>query len=258
MGMVRKLLICALLVTIAGKLEAQYMRKMLKVKVAEAALSSGFGLYDNPVWGVGPNMHYMIGVGRNAQKFKIGVGIREFSYFAKRREFETSNQDFVALMKNGPDSVYIEKLQSNLVNGYIALRYNIKRGIDFGANIDVGGITFGGTKKGQFHSYELSKGQKLPVTLKPFGYNLNTFGQDGTYGTTFSEIYFQFKAGNIMSYRVSVNKFLNEVETLTYVTGNGYRFRNNGYTIMGSLVWNIRHHQTSRDQQNFYKKARTR
>ncbi len=258
MGMVRKLLICSIILMATLNADAQNMRKMLKVKVAEAALTSGFGLYDNPVWGVGANMHYMLGVGRNEQKFKIGIGIREFSYFAKNREFETSNQDYLALLKNGTDSVFVPKMKSNFVNGYIALRYKIKRGIDFGANIDVGGITFGGTKKGEFHSYELTLGQRTPVNLKPFGYNLNAFGQKGTWGTSFTELYFQFRAGNIMSYRVSANKFYNEVETLQYVTGNGYRFKNDGFTIMGSLVWNIRHHQTSRDQQHFYKKARVR
>ena len=256
MGMVRKILICTWMLVTCNVIMAQNMRRALKVKVAETALSSGFGLYDNPVWGVGASIHYLVGVGVQEQKFKIGVGIREFSYFSKKREYSTSNLDYVAQLKNGSDSVYIPKMQSNFVNGYLALRYKIKRGIDFGANIDIGGITFGGTKSGFFHSYELTLGQKQKENLKPFGYNLNTFGQRGTWGTSFSELYLQFRAGNIMSYRIALNKFSNEVETEGYVTGSGYRFNNNGYTIMGSLVWNIRHNQSDRDEMNFYKKSR--
>jgi hypothetical protein len=258
MGMIRKLLVIVFLVFVSGKIDAQNMRKFIKVKVAEASITAGFGLYDNPVWGVGPSIHYMLGLGHNSQKFKIGIGMREFSYFAKRREYETSNQDYVQKLTNGTDSVFVDKMQSNFLNGYLALRYKIKRGIELGANIDIGGITFGGTKKGQFHSYELTLGKKLPVNLKPYGYNLNMFGQKGTWGTSFSEVYMQFRAGNHMSYRVSVNKFLNEVESLNYVTGNGYRFSNNGYTIMGSLVFNIRQLKSERDETNFFKKSRVR
>lgn len=149
-------------------------------------------------------------------------------------------------------------MQSNLLNGYIAMRYKIKRGIDFGANIDVGGITFGGSKSGNFHSYELTLTKPQKVNLKPYGYNLNLFGMNGSWGSAFSEVYFQFRAGNIMSYRVSLNMFANEIESSSFITGNGYRFSNNGYMILGSLVWNIRHQQSQWDQTNFYKKARVR
>lgn len=81
--MLRKLLFFTVFIILSNTLLAQNMRKYIKVKVAEASLSAGFGLYDNPVWGLGPNIHYMIGVGRNEQKFKIGLGIREFSILLK-------------------------------------------------------------------------------------------------------------------------------------------------------------------------------
>ncbi len=256
--MVRKILIFMLCFVALTQVNAQNMRKTIKVKVAEAAVTGGFGLYDDPVFGGGASIHYLIGLGRNSQKFKIGVGLREFSYGGKRRQYETANDEYVALLKGGTDSMYIPKMQSNILNGYLALRYKVKRGIDFGANIDIGGITFGGTKKVLFHSYELTLNSDVPYNLKPYGYNLNMFGQQGSWGSSFSEIYFQFRGGNRLQYRVSAAQFYNEIESNTYVTGNGYRFSNLGYMVLGSVVFNIRQGISNRDEMNFYKKHHTR
>jgi hypothetical protein len=248
--MIKKILFIVCVFGFMQQAQAQNMRKLIKHRVAEAAVFGNFGVYDGDYKGVGVNVHYMLGIGRNRQRFSIGLGLRQYNFFAKNREYKTSDQKLIASLKNGPDSVYVNKVNSSLLSGYLAMQFHIKRGIDFGVNLDLGGITFGGNKDGYFHSYELTLTDPKKVTVGSYGYNSNSLlGRNG-YGSTINEAYFQFSGGNIMRYRLGFNYFVNEIELNTPQTGNGTRFRTDNYMVMGAIVWNVRHNKKTYDLWN--------
>jgi hypothetical protein len=248
--MLKKIFFFVLIICFAHQLHAQNMRKLIKHRIAEAAVFGNFGVYDGDYKGVGVNAHYMLGIGRNRQRFKVGFGLRQYNFFAKNREYKTSDQDLVAELKNGGDSVYVNKVSSSLLSTYLALQFHIKRGIDFGVNFDLGGITFGGNKEGYFHSYELTLTERKKVGIRPSGFNTNSLlGRNG-YGSTINEAYFQFSGGDIMRYRLGFNYFVNEINVNTPQTGNGIRFRTDNYMVMAAVVWNLRHNQKRYDMWN--------
>jgi hypothetical protein len=253
--MLRKLLVVLALFLCVHHADAQKkMRSVLKRKVAEASLYGNFGLYDGPYWGTGLSVHYMWGIGRNKQRFKVGLGLRNYFFSARNREYFTSDVARVASLRGGTDSIFFPKMQSIILDGYLAFLFHVKRGIDFGINIDVGGLTFGSTKIGYFHSYELTLTQKFRENVQPYGFNLNPLlFQDMSKGSTFNEAYFQFNANNILRIRAGVNYFVNEIETKTIITGNGTRFKNNNYMFMLGCAFNIRAQKTARDAFDFYK-----
>jgi hypothetical protein len=253
--MLRNLLLVLLLSLVTLQADAQRkMRGVLKKKVAEATIYGNFGLYDGPYWGIGTSAQYLWGVGRGNQNFKIGLGIRNYIFNATNRDYATSDADKVATLRGGTDSVFFPKMNAVILNSYLALRFKVKRGIDFGMNIDLFGITFGGTKVGYFHSYELTLAGKERVNVQPYGFNLNPFlpSSNAGYGSSFNEAYFQFQANNILKFRAGLNYFVNEIETKTYITGNGKRFKNNNYMFMLGVTFNVRAKRTEREPWNFY------
>jgi hypothetical protein len=245
--MLKKVLIMAIAMLSFYQIEAQSMKGIVKRKTAEAAFFGNVGVYDGEYWGVGANIHYLWGIGRNRQTFSIGLGLRQFNYSAKKREYVTSDPDLVAKLKNGTDSIYFDKQFSALFNSYLAIQIHIKRGVELGLNFDLGGITFGGTKEGQFHSYELTLTDPKRVDVQPSAFNFNPFFTNAGIGSSFNEAYFQFSGGEIMRYRLGFDYFINEITTKVPQVGNGTRFRQVNYMVMGSIVWNIRHNKTKYD-----------
>jgi hypothetical protein len=253
MGKMKKLILSIIISLTAFSSHGQLkLKRMVVRKTAEAALMLNGGLYNTSARGIGANIHYMWGIGRQKQRLNVGLGIREYSFWAQKREYETSSADYYKFLQNGTDSIYFDKMQSNILNGYLALQFHIKRGIELGANIDLGGVTFGGTKEGFFHSYELTQTAKKKVAVNPFGFNVNSYGANGFgYGSTFNQLYLQFRGGQIMRYRLGLDYFRNEVITRVPVVGNGTRFKNNSLLVMGAIVWNIRHNKSKYDIWNF-------
>ena len=251
--MLKKLLVILLFVACSIQANAQFrMRSVLKKKYAETCLMGGFGAYNGPYWGAGANIQYLWGIGRNAQHFRLGFGMREFSFFANKRQYETSDPSIVNKLKNGTDSVYLKSCNTNVINSYLAMQYHIKRGIDFGINIDLAGVTFGVQKTGTFHSYELAPGANIKVNTQPTGFNTCAFLQSNSYGSTVNEAYFQFQAFNLMRFRLGATYFVNQIETVSnpYSAsfGNtGKLFKNNNYMVTGGIVWNIRKQKTTAD-----------
>ncbi len=249
--MTKKLLLLLLCAFITNAVFAQRMKNVIKRKIAEAAVMYNEGVYDGNYRGLGANIHYLWGIGRNKQRFSIGLGLREYNFSAKNREYVTSDQSLVAKLKNGTDSIYFEKQNSSLLNGYLALQMHIKRGIDFGLHLDIGGLTFGGSKEGFFHSYELTLTERKKVLVQPFAFNFNPFFSNYGLGSSFNEAYFSFNGGKIMRYRLGFDYFVNEVNTKTPQTGNGTRFRSTNYLVMGAIAWNIRYNKARYDMFNF-------
>jgi hypothetical protein len=118
----------------------------------------------------------------------------------------------------------------------------------------LGGITFGSTKVGYFHSYELTLAAKERVNVQPYGFNWNPLlaSSNSGFGSSFNEAYFQFQANNILKFRAGLNYFVNEIETKTEITGNGKRFKNNNYMFMLGVTFNVRAKKTEREPWNFY------
>jgi hypothetical protein len=243
--MLKRLLFCICIVMLAQEAGAQMrMSKIIRRKTAEAALAFNGGFYGGRYYGISSSIHYMWGVGRKRQTTNIGFGVRHYSFFANNREYRTSSQDYVQELLNGPDSVRFTKLQSNILNGYIATSIHIKRGLDLGINFDLGGITFGGSQDANFHSYELTLGKDVPVNIKPFAFNSTGAGMPGrSYGSTMNQVYLNFRGGRIMRYRLGFDYFVNEVETTVPIAGNGFRFSNNNLMLSGAISWNIRHNR---------------
>jgi hypothetical protein len=253
--MIKNLLIILFCCCVMQNASAQRMKGAIKRKTAEAAFSYQNGVYDGKYWAVGASTHYMWGIGRNRQRFSIGMGLRQFNFFGKQREYQTSDQTLVSQLKGGTDSLYFDKINSIMLNSYLALQIHIKRGIDFGLNLDLGGITFGGTKQAYFHSYELTNTELRKVLTQPFAFNFNPvpMAWKGGYGSSCNEAYFQFNGGKIMRYRLGFNYFVNETNTKTPQTGNGTRFKAENYLVTGAIVWNLRHNQARYDLWNMNK-----
>jgi hypothetical protein len=245
MGVYKQLLIIiAILMLGQGSYAQARLKVPYKKKKAEAILYGNFGLYDGPYWGAGAATNYLWGVGKYKQNFKVGIGLRGYYFNARNREYMTSDEGYYSQLRGGTDSIFFPKMQSVLLNPYLAIRIKIKRGIDFGINVDLGGVTFGTTKKGYFHSYEITLTERFVENVQPYGFNWNPFYRQGAgSGSTFNEAYFQFNAGPATAYKVGLNYFVNEIYTKTFITGNGFRFRNNNYMFMAGVVFNLRKHK---------------
>jgi hypothetical protein len=241
----KNLLLAIGLIFMMQSMQAQSkLSRIMKRKTAEAALTLNGGFYGGTYYGLGTSIHYLWGMGRKRQTFNIGLGVRHMSFFANNREYETSDPTYYNTLLNGPDSVRFTKMNSNILNPYLATSIYIKRGVDLGINLDLFGITFGGTQKANFHSYELTLGKNEPVTIQPFAFNINDLGlRQYGYGSSVNQIYLNFRGGYIMRYRLGFDYFVNEIETKIPVKGNGYRFKNDNLMLSGAIVWNIRHNR---------------
>lgn len=251
--MLKRLLLCLCVLFAIQDADAQMrMSRMIRRKTAEAALTLNGGFYGGTYYGIGTSCHYMWGVGRKRQTFNIGAGVRHNSFFANNREYETSDEKYLADLLNGPDSVRFTKMNSNLLSTYLAAQIHIKRGLDIGINFDLFGITFGGTQKADFHSYELTLGKNVPITIKPFAFNINDLGaRQYGYGSSLNQIYFNMRGGHIMRYRLGLDYFINEIETAVPVAGNGFRFKNDNLMVSAAIAWNIRHNREGSNIWNF-------
>jgi hypothetical protein len=254
--MLKRLLFCLCIVLVAQEAGAQMrLSKVIRRKTAEAALTLNGGFYGGTYYSVGTSIHYMWGLGRKRQTSSIGFGVRHNTFFANNREYTTSDKKYYEVLLGGKDSVRFKKMNSNLLSTYLATQIHIKRGVDLGINFDLFGITFGGTQKANFHSYELTLGKDQPINVKPFAFNINDLATDQYgYGSSLNQIYLNFRGGRIMRYRLGFDYFINEIETQVPITGNGFRFRNNNVMLSGAISWNIRHNKEYTNIWNFKEK----
>jgi hypothetical protein len=254
--MIKKLLLFVLIVGSALSASAQEKGKFIaqkKRKICDATIYGNIGMYNGSYWGTGVKTNYLWGVGKRRQNFRVGVGLRSYFYKASRREYTTSSVDAIENMIGGADSLYFPKLRSFTVNPYISMQVKVKRGIDFGVNLDLGGITFGSTKIAYFHSYELTYSQQKRVNMQPYGFNLSPLVNGGqSYGSSMMEAYFRFNADKRHSYQLGANYFINEVTTKIPITGNGKLFKSNNYLIMAGMTFNLRWHQSAYDANMAY------
>ncbi|HMN33584.1 MAG TPA: hypothetical protein PKA54_09435 [Chitinophagaceae bacterium] len=219
--------------------DAQNMRKQLKKRTAEAGLTGSLGYYGNKHWGIGVNAQYLHGIGRKKQRLAIGCGLRGFVFFTKERDYSTSSPSLVARNRGGADTMYMEKVQTSTINAFVAIKINIKKGVDIHLNTDIGGINFGDSKDGYFRSYEtnpIPPGTKYKT--EPYGFNVNM--GNGSYGSLMSELYGSFRLNDQFLWRLGVNYYRNEYKLDTNIPMNGRRFYQNQWMAMTGIAVNLR------------------
>lgn len=247
--MLKRLFIYSLLVFFALPTEAQYMRTKLKKRCAEAAIYGNLGYYGNPHWGGGANIHYLHGIGRKKQWLSIGMGIRANVFSTKKREYTTSSAKLTALNPGGADSLYMAEVQTNTLNAYATIKIHIKRGVDVFFNMDIGGLNFGDSKTGMFHSYETNPVEATYVKYKsePYAFNLNTLNSD-SYGTLLGEAYGSFRLNDVLKWRLGFNFLRNEYKIDRNVPMNGKRFYQNHWMVMSGLGFDLRWKKNKRQE----------
>jgi hypothetical protein len=238
--MIKHFTVFALLVLISFQVDAQNMRKVLKKRTAEVGLFGAVGYYGNPHWAVGTTIHYLHGIGRHRQRFSIGCGLRASVFQTKKREYETSSDALYQLNQGGADSLYMPKVQTNTLNAYLAMKFNIKKGVDIIFTTDLGGINFGDSREGFFHSHETDP---LPPGIKyktePYAFNLNLWNY-GTWGSVKSEAYGSFRLNKQLLWRLGIQYFRNEYKVDRLIPLNGKRFYQNHWMAMTALTFDIR------------------
>ncbi len=249
--MTKKLIFLLISMFFVSISDAQNMRKQLKKRTAEVGLVGDLGYYGNPHWGIGINGQYLHGIGRKKQRFSIGCGLRGFLFFSEKRDYSTSSPALSARNRGGADTMYMPKVQTNTINAYIALKINIKKGVDIHLNTDLGGINFGDSKDGFFRSYEtdpIPPGKKYKT--EPYGFNINM--GSGSYGSLLSELYGSFRLSEQFLWRLGINYYRNEYKLDTNIPMNGRRFFQNQWMVMSGIAVNLRWKKDIAQSQYFY------
>jgi hypothetical protein len=240
----KRVLLLLLISIVSFNTDAQFMRRKLKKRTAEAAVYGSVGYYGNPHWSVGANIQYLHGIGRKKQTFSIGMGIRANVFNTEKREYTTSSQYLSSINPGGADTMYMPEVQTNSLNGYVALKIHIKQSVDIFINTDIGGINFGDAKKTYFRSYETAP---LPPGVEyrtePYAFNLNMFAWE-SYGSLMSEIYGSFRLNKVMYWRLGFNYFRNEYKVDQNIPMNGKRFSQNHWMVMSGLAFDVRWKRT--------------
>lgn len=240
MDMLRRLILLSLIGLMVHQANAQNMRRVLKRRTAEASIWGAVGYYGNSHWAVGSTIHYLHGVGRKKQWFSFGCGLRAIVFQTKKREYETSSNSLFQLNQGGSDSLYFQKVQTNTLNAYFAIKIHVKRGVDAVFTTDIGGINFGDSKEAFFHSYETNP---VPPGVKyktePYAFNLNQLTY-GSYGSLMSEAYGSFKLNNVLYWRLGMQYFRNEYKVDRFIPLNGKRFYQNHWMAMTALTFDLR------------------
>lgn len=249
--MKKSFLILCICLFVASISEGQNMRKQIKKRTAEAGLCGSLGYYGNPHWGIGLNMQYLHGVGRKKQRLSIGCGLRGFVFFSKNREYSTSSPVLAARNRGGADTMFMEKVQTNTVNAYIAIKIHIKKGVDLHFNTDIGGVNFGDSKDGFFKSYETSPAPPYKkYKTEPYAFNVNLL--NGSYGSIMSEAYGSFRLNEQFVWRLGINYYRNEYKLDTNIPMNGRRFYQNHWMAMTGIAVNLRWKKDIVQSEYFY------
>jgi hypothetical protein len=249
--MLKRLLLLIFIVIFVNQSDAQNMRRILKKRTAEVGIWGGVGYYGNPHWAVGTTIHYLHGVGRKKQWFAFGCGLRAVVFNTKRRDYQTSSNALYQLNIGGADSLYMPEVQTNTINAYFTIKIHIKRGVDAIFTTDLGGINFGDSKTGYFHSYETDP---VPPGVKyktePYAFNLNQLSY-GSVGSLMHEAYGSFKLNDVLLWRLGFQYFRNEYKVDRYIPLNGKRFYQNHWMAMTALAFDIRW-KKNKDQARYF------
>jgi len=233
--------------------EAQISRGYMKRKYSQAGLYGGFGYYGNAHYAIGTNVQYTIAIGRKKQRVCIGGGIRFQSFFTKDRNYETSSLELSELNRGGADTLFFKKIQNNTFNAYVTLQLHIKPGVDIYINSDIGGLNFADRRTGAYISYENNPdfntgNPNFPVdyATEPYAFNLNIYDQ--SYGTIMSEIYGSFKINQLVGWRLGVQHYRNQYQTVQEVPFNGKRFSQSQWIATLGLTFDLRQHKMIYDE----------
>lgn len=167
--------------------------------VKRTTVEAGISLSTNgDMFAVALNGMQYWGFGNHNRKFKIGLGARMTSGFGNGDLEYTTALASLAENESTTDTVFFEGTQTNSLNAFLALRYDITERWGVEANIDLAGFSFGGEKTGVL-DYD---GKTLDINGTPTSGNLLLIGNNdlGNLNSEFLLTYryksnWRFKAG---------------------------------------------------------------
>jgi hypothetical protein len=185
--------------------------------------------------GFSPSASYtkIYGINEN-KRFKIGYGVRLNTYFAKNKEFITApakitsgKESFLALVSKpiigNLDTLQMARTQTNAINTKFIIQYTIKR-MDLGFNIDLFGLTLGGSQEGIFSAKESRLFNQTKQKARPSAFNLLLVG-DSDRGSLNSEIYARYWVNDRIGIRAGASYQFFEYKTNNKLTFDNDRFR---------------------------------
>ncbi len=177
------------------------------------------------------------GFGRHNRRFKVGVGLRLTSAFGNDAIQYTTAPADLAAEEATTDSLLLEGTQTNALNAFLALRYDITErwGVEF--NIDLAGVSFGGEKKG---TLTFNDAKTLATDGTPTSGNVLLIGNNdiGNLNSEFLLTYryksnWRFKAGAMFLF----NEYSLGTVPAAYTASNGtqvkevQRYRSKNFTF---------------------------
>lgn len=177
-----------------------------------------------------------------SKKFAVGVGARFTSYFAANQYYITapaeitsgSTGPFVIFKENiqeNIDTFLIKSPQVNLLNVMINLRYKFNEKMMVGFNIDVVGLSFGSSAKGNY----INGAEGAMLSAKPTAFNI-LLVSDNDQGSLNSELYGKYfwneKWGLKLGAQFLFTEYTTESEVQQYPEPND-RFRKK--SLMGAI-----------------------
>ena len=195
---------------------------------ADIALAAGSGAFSSAV-----SVNKLWGFGERG-KFKVGLGLRLTSIFAKNLDYRTApasltsgKQSFVALFTEdiaaNIDTLRLPQSQTNALNLNVHLQYSFSSRLDLGFNIDAIGVSFGGKQSGEY----LARSQGRPLSIEaakvtPFNLLLVS---DSDRGSLNSELYARYWVRPKVGIRAGLSFQFWEYTTDRKLAFNNDRFR---------------------------------
>ena len=183
---------------------------------------------------------HLHGIGQNKRRLKLGYGLRFTSYFGSNQNYLTAPAKYTA-KESSIDTLKFTKAQSNALNISLQIVYSIHKKIDLGFNIDLTGLSFGGTENGAFIS-SIRGTNDFMQKSKPSNFNLLLTG-DNDIGNLNSEFYVRYWVNSKIGIRAGLSYLFTEYTTSNKINlGNGSiindRFRNK--TALGFIAVSIK------------------
>ncbi len=162
------------------------------------------------------------------QRLRMGVGARLNQFFANNKYFVTAPAKIVkgeagpAALFNEPikanmDSVLITKARTSSLNAMIHISYAITDKLQAGFNIDVIGISYGGSTPGTYINGNAPDGiYSKPVNASPSTFNLLLVGENDL-GSLNSEFYVTYSLNEKLALKAGVQHIFMEYTTDTKI-----------------------------------------
>ena len=164
-------------------------------------------------------------------QFKVGLGFRLTSFFAKNKTYITAPAKLTS-GKTGPSVFFADQIMENIdtivfqrpkgisLNVTVLLEYSFNQNWAAGFNIDVLGVSFGGQTAGNYEDLKKQGVKSRPTTLNAL------LISDNDIGSLNSELYVKYFLNDDPYYlKAGASFYFNEQKTLTKQRLDNDRFR---------------------------------